>query len=930
MHLKQLLTQCAGFGGTNAHAIIESFGDVHKHEIVALQAASEPTGYFVPFTFSATSETSLRALVELYRKYLASTEKLDLRRLAYTLGCRRSPFAYKTTFSATSRLDLISKIERSISDNTNALGARSVTKLPSILGIFTGQGAQWPKMGAELVRSSTFVRGIIEELDCSLASLPVADRPDWTIMGELEKDSRISRLDEAAVAQPVVNAVQIVLVNLLRRAGVRFRAILGHSSGEIAAAYAAGFIGQKDAIRIAYYRGFHSKLAKGLSGQQGGMLAVGTSLEDAEEFCSLEDFQGRIVVAASNSPTSVTLSGDIDAIEEAKALFEEENKFVRSLRVDKAYHSHHMLAAAKPFLGSLKACNIEVLTPIDSPTWFSTVHRGTTVDGTFALDGQYWVDNLNSTVLFSQALEDALEKSGPFDSAIEVGPHAALKGPACDVINKCTSGIIPYTGTLSRGKSDIESFANSLGSLWTNAGAMAVDFEGLQNAVYDDTENIVQLHELPSYPWTHDRVLWSESRYTRLLRLQEGSFHDILGTRTPDGTEEEWRWRNILSSKELPWLSDHGLQGQTVFPATGYISFAMEAGMQIAGHSGVQLLELTELSIRKAIAIDETNGTETQVSLTRIVRTDGEVTALFACYSAVSKDSSQLALNAIGKLRVQLGTPIDEILAPRASPSHGMVPVSPEHFFNEVDKIGYNYGPTFRGIKKLERKLGESRGTIRGPANNETGTTLLFHPGMLDAALQGMLCGFSSPGDGRLWSLHAPSTIRRVTLLPALCASKMTPEVYFDCAVTDVSYNKLTGDVEVFQSDTGYKSIAVEGVSFIPFSAATRTDDRHLFAYNTWGIEEPDGDLALGGVRATALEIEKAFDAERVAYYYLRMLRENVTVSERTTLQLPDHHEALFDYADHIWSQVQRGGHLYVKPEWENDSYDKVCSIMDR
>lgn len=273
---------------------------MHKHETGVTERAFESTGGFLPFTFSATSETSLRALVELYRTYLVSNEAVDLRRLAYTLGCRRSPFPYKTAFSATSRLDLISQMDRSISEHTSALGVRSVTTLPSILGIFTGQGAQWPKMGAGLVRGSAFVRDIMEELDCSLASLPAADRPSWTILGELEKESGGSRLDEAAIAQPVVNAVQIALVALLRRAGVRFHVILGHSSGEIAAAYAAGFISHKDAIRIAYYRGLHSKLAQGSSGQRGGMLAVGTCLEDGEEFCSLGDFQNRIVVKFAN------------------------------------------------------------------------------------------------------------------------------------------------------------------------------------------------------------------------------------------------------------------------------------------------------------------------------------------------------------------------------------------------------------------------------------------------------------------------------------------------------------------------------------------------------------------------------------------------------------------------------------------------------
>lgn len=138
---------------------------------------------------------------------------------------------------------------------------------------------------------------------------------------------------------------------------------MGHSSGEIAAAYAAGFLTAGNAMRIAYYRALYAQLANGPDdlGGKGAMLAVGTSAEDAIELIELPAFKGRITLAAQNSTASVTLSGNIDAIVHAKNVFDEEKKFVRVLKVDKAYHSDHMLPCGDIYTKSLQACRTQVI-----------------------------------------------------------------------------------------------------------------------------------------------------------------------------------------------------------------------------------------------------------------------------------------------------------------------------------------------------------------------------------------------------------------------------------------------------------------------------------------------------------------------------------------------------------------------------------------
>lgn len=324
----------------------------------------------------------------------------------------------------------------------------------------------------------------------------------------------------------------------------------------------AGFITAHDAIRIAYYRGYYAKLASGPDGVSGAMLAVGTSFEDGKAMCELEDFEGRITVAACNSPESITISGDRDAIAEVLVLFEEEGKFARPLKVSTAYHSHHMLLCSDAYVKATQECNIQILNPKDnSPTWYSSVDSGARVEVGDSLKATYWAENMVSPVLFAQAIECVVEECGEFSTALEIGPHPALKGPVAQTIQQLRVETLPYFGVLNRGKDDLKSFVDALGSIWSHGGASAVDFTGFQKNHYNDSSYAVPMKGLPTYAWNHKRDYWTESRAGKQNRIHETAIHEFLGRRTPDGMENTWRWENVLSVRELPWLSGHALQG---------------------------------------------------------------------------------------------------------------------------------------------------------------------------------------------------------------------------------------------------------------------------------------------------------------------------------------------------------------------------------
>lgn len=215
-----------GFGGTNAHAIIEAY------EPPPRVPSTGPL--FTPLTVSAANERSLRALLSSYSDYLRSNPGVSLRDFAYTLQERRSTLAHRVSFTASTVEEAWQKIDGLLqSDEAPPELSKKHYALPSprILGVFTGQGAQWPRMGARLVESSPFMAKRVDELDAALASLPVGHRPQWTLRAQLLADQSTSRVAEAEISQPLCTAVQILLVDLLRLGGIRFHDVVGHSSG---------------------------------------------------------------------------------------------------------------------------------------------------------------------------------------------------------------------------------------------------------------------------------------------------------------------------------------------------------------------------------------------------------------------------------------------------------------------------------------------------------------------------------------------------------------------------------------------------------------------------------------------------------------------------------------------------------------------------
>ncbi|KAK0621803.1 hypothetical protein B0T17DRAFT_493633 [Bombardia bombarda] len=804
-----------GYGGSNAHVIMEDYKSYlsstasrsnsrarnsritnggspknaitngHGNSSLSSSLNGQHNGNIDPesgvrsrvFLLSARDEKAVQAMATNLKDHLRTIEKQDesafLDNLAYTLNSRRSLFPWVSAFSASSVADLVKTVE------AGKVKSAKTGVAPRLGFVFTGQGAQWYAMGRELVDVYPVFKSTLMDCDAHLKKLGVK----WNMIKELNRDEKTTRVNQLDYSTPVCVAVQIALVHLLRAWGVTPTAVTSHSSGEIAAAYAAGALDLASAMAIVYARGGLTSDMNRQLARRGGMAAVGLGVKASEKYLSLVT-SGQVVVACENSPTSITVSGDVQGLDQLEAALKENNVFHRRLKVDAAWHSHHMEAVADAYYASMDKKVKPAQRYLDFI--YSSPSTGARIEDVNEIGSpSHWVNSLTGPVQFVDAFrnmcfEDPSDTEPIVDMVIEVGPHAALSGPIQDIMGmpqfKGTS--ISYGSCLIRKNNAVDTMHILVSDLVRKGypvNLTAVNFPYGKHS-------LKVLHDLPSYPWNHQTRHWIEPRVNKAFRNRSEAPHDLLGSLVPGTNLAAPSWRHFIRVNEMPWVRDHIVQGNMVYPAAGYISMAIEGMVSYAswqaGDRGVVGYRVRDVEILNALLIPETSeGIELQLSLRpcneKVISTKGWTE--FRVQSV--NDDNKWTDHCNGIIMVEYSSENDgskwstakkssiRQSKPRKDADY-RVRINPQDIYAGMRSGGICHGPIFRNMKAIRARSKESvtTFTIADSASTmpkEHQHRHVVHPTTLDSVFQAAYT--AAPGAGT--SSNTPKVPRSIAEL---------------------------------------------------------------------------------------------------------------------------------------------------------------------
>lgn len=840
-----------GYGGTNAHVILEGHDGANQPEYqtpalpeqVAEMVHGRP--YLIPL--SSHSEKAGKLLARSLSTYLERHPEIVVQDLAFSLAVRRSLHRYRSFAVGNNQETSIKELE---SPQPIATWTPSKDTIPRLGFVMTGQGGQWFAMGRQLVQKSPIFKETLVRCDDILQRLP--DSPEWSVVEELLRPKETSRLAETRFSQPICTALQLAILDVLTQWGIKPSAVVGHSSGEMAAAYAAGILSFENTIVAAYYRGLYmSNSVEGMESKPGAMLAVGMS--EAEALTELSHYKGRIALAAINSPSTMTLSGDEDAITELKEKLSERKVFARQLQVAQAFHSHHMYPLAPGYQKALEG-HAAFETKAAKQRMFSSVTAR--VADPSLMGASYWATNMTDTVRFSDALTgivlDDMDEQN-VDILVEIGPHPALKGPSRQVLQSLKLDI-PYLASLTRGVPDYEALLALAGQLYMHG--YPVDLVSANSDHFQGDDGVVssicaghKLKSLPTYLWDHARY-WAETRLIKNHRLRSDR-HSLLGVAMPGSTASSPTWRNYLRLSELPWLAEHVIEGKVIFPAAGYVSMAVEAIARRVGNAiSIKDFTLRDVAVKSALTLsDKDVGTEVLLELrpaSTSTKTTAEVWYEFTVFSF--DDGGRNIEHCRGLISAEPGSPTAvERIKPYPSlrdlEKKSDRRVYLQNYYEHLHSLGLQYGENFR---LLSGDLDSGPGFAMAPLtfcqsqiSPEPADVCILHPTLLDASLHVTFAAIESELGRPLDEAFVPTFLRSLKVSGAFIRPEAmsNDHAFHVCSDTSLSSPRTAiNDVRIHAKETGELLVDMQGLQLTALGgdAEENGPGRSLFFRTRW------------------------------------------------------------------------------------------------
>ncbi len=698
-----------GISGTNSHIVLtDLFEATNGHR---QKARGADVAHVLPI--SAHNATALEAMARAYRD-VARDGRGDLADICYTASVRRTHHDHRLSVLGRSWSEIGDQLDAHFAGEARR-GVASGRKLPDakrkIAFVFPGQGSQWLGMARTLLDQEPVFRTTLES--CAQALSRYAD---WSLLDEIRADAATSRLEELDVVQPVLFAVQVALAAQWRAWGVEPDAVVGHSMGEVAAAYVAGIIGLDDAARIICRR---SQIVRRRASGHGRMAAVSLPLAATEAM--LTGYADRVAVAACNGPTTTLISGEADALVELSQLAERRDIFFQFVKVDYASHSPQMDPLRDELLESLGAIDARPT----SIAMMSTSGRATLIDGP-ECNAAYWVNNLRHPVVFAQAI-DALIADG-FDVLLELSAHPTLAMAMTECLRQSQRpGIV--LSSMRRDEDGRSVMLEAFGELY--AAGFPNDWARLHPA----GGHVVPL---PAYAWQRERF-WIEDRGQAPVAppARKGG-HPLLTRYFRSAAHQGTHfWETDLSARAFPYLSDHRVQGATVMPAAGFSEMALAAATEVFG---ADRHTVRHLQFQKALFLTDDQPRTIQLALSLV--TPGEASVkFFTVQPGEAQDPSASTLHVTGTIAIATNGSITAPDGDTVEEIRGRCPaiVSAPDFYRETHERGLEYGASFQGLAQLWRRDGEAIGQLRlsTDVENEAGAYQV-HPAFLDAAFQAL------------------------------------------------------------------------------------------------------------------------------------------------------------------------------------------------